>query len=480
MASPGPRPLLLALIAALLPGTRSAQISTSVFPQSPIVPRGGSVELNCSTSCAVPNILGLETQLSKVELDSGVNWKLFKLSEVQENSSPICFAACHDVQVSSQATITVYSFPESVELAPLPPWHPVGQSLTLTCRVKGGEPRPNLTAVLRRGQEELSRQPVLGEPAEVTATVLAGRSDHGANFSCATELDLRSQGLGLFQNTSVPRQLRTFVLPMSPPQLSMPGALEVPVVLETGTLQPLDCSLGGLFPALEAQIHLELGGKRLSSTTTYKEDSVSATTIIKVTADQEGPQNLLCVVSLGNQTRQSQKTLTIYSFPGPNLTLSQPEVSEGSLVIVSCEAPSGVWVNLSSAPAQPPSSKAQFPMNASAEDHGRRFFCSAGLEVSGKLLYKNRTVELRVLYGPRLDESDCLGNWTWEEGSHQTLICQTRGNPVPQLSCTRTHDGAPLPIGELRPVKREQAGTYRCRAMSSRGVVVRDVVLTVI
>lgn len=64
--------------------------------------------------------------------------------------------------------------------------------------------------VLLRGEEELSRQPAVGEPAEVTVTVLAGREDHLANFSCRTELDLRPGGLGLFQNSSAPRQLQTF------------------------------------------------------------------------------------------------------------------------------------------------------------------------------------------------------------------------------------------------------------------------------
>lgn len=102
-------------------------------------------------------------------------------------------------------------FPERVELAPLPRWQPVGENLILRCMVSGGAPRDHLTVVLLRGEEELGRQPAGdGEPAEVTVTVLASRDDHGANFSCRTELDLRSQGLGLFQNSSAPRKLRTF------------------------------------------------------------------------------------------------------------------------------------------------------------------------------------------------------------------------------------------------------------------------------
>lgn len=99
-----------------------------------------------------------------------------------------------------------------MELLPLPRWQPVGENLTLRCQVAGGAPRDSLFVVLLRGEEELSRHPASGEPAEVEVTVpvLAGRDDHLANFSCRTDLDLRPRGLGLFQNISAPRQLRTF------------------------------------------------------------------------------------------------------------------------------------------------------------------------------------------------------------------------------------------------------------------------------
>lgn len=98
-----------------------------------------------------------------------------------------------------------------MELAPLPLWQPVGEELNLSCQVSGGGPRHHLSMVLLRGEEELDRQPVgKEEPAEVTFMVQPRREDHGTSFSCRWELDLRSQGLELFQNTSAPRKLRTF------------------------------------------------------------------------------------------------------------------------------------------------------------------------------------------------------------------------------------------------------------------------------
>uniref|UniRef100_A0A8C5KKR3 Intercellular adhesion molecule 1 n=1 Tax=Jaculus jaculus TaxID=51337 RepID=A0A8C5KKR3_JACJA len=475
-ASPWPAPpLLLALLAALLPGLGDAQISA--IPTEAFLPRGSSVQVNCSATCSRSHTLGLETPFTKKELDSGENWKLFELSNLQKDDTPICFANCDHRQVTASTTITVYWLPESLEMAMLPQWQPVGSNLTLSCKVLGGAPRSQLSVVLLRGEVELSRQLVGGHPedhTEVTTTVLVSRDDHLANFSCRVELDLRPQGLALLHNTSVPQQLRTFVLPATSPQIVTPDILEV------GTVQPVLCSLDGLFPAFEAKVHLELGEQRLHSLTTNIEDFASAKALVEVTKEQEGTQWLVCVVELANHKLETQRNLTIYSFSPPSLTLSKPEVSEGSQVTVMCEAYGGALVMLSGAPAGPPSPQVYFSLNASVEDNQRRFFCSAALEVAGQVVYKNQSLELCVLYGPRLNEKDCLGNWTWQEGSRQTLRCQAWGNPSPRLNCSRKTDGTSLPIGVVKSVKREMNGTYVCHAVSTHGNVTREVFLTVL
>ncbi|KAL2764326.1 intercellular adhesion molecule 1 precursor, partial [Daubentonia madagascariensis] len=447
---------------------------TSVFPLEAILPQGDSVQVNCSSSCDEQATLGLETDLAKTEVARGNNWKVYELSNVRKDSTLICFSTCHDHQTIASTSLTVYWFPDQVELAPLPPWQPVGENLTLRCQVAGGAPRSRLTVVLLRGEKELTRQLAVGEPAEVTATVLAGRSDHGVNFSCRTELDLRPLKLGLFENTSAPHWLRTFVLPTARPRLATPR------VLEMGTQGTVVCLLDGLFPVSEAQVHLALGYRSLDPTITYHGDSLSAKALVEANAQEEGSQQLTCAVTLGNQRRETSQRVTIYSFPEPNLTLSEPEVSEGTEVIVECQAHAGAVVTLSGAPAGPPGPWAQFLLNASAEDNQRSFSCSATLEVAGQVLHKNQTQELRVLYGPRLDKTDCLGNWTWEEGSQQTLRCQAWGNPSPKLNCSREGDKALLPIGNLSYVKRDLAGTYVCRAVSTRGEVTREVFVKVL
>ncbi|XP_054984923.1 intercellular adhesion molecule 1 [Sorex araneus] len=461
-------PALLALFAALLPGPGGATLT--VVPQEATILRGSSLEVNCSDSCSS---LGLETPLNKQEVDRGATWKTFLLSDVQEDSSPICFSNCGLRQASGHVSITVYWFPETVTLASLPSWQPVGQNFTLSCQVAGGAPRNNLTAVLLRGDEELSRQPVPGVPndvVKVTATVRARREDHGANFSCRTELDLRPQGLGLFENSSAPRQLRTYVLPETLP------SLEAPTLVEVGREWQVACTLDGLFPVSEAEVYLVLGDDPLRTVITYREDFISARAMAM--AAEEGEQQLKCTLTLGTERRQTSKTLMFYSFQTPNLSLSALEVPEGTVVNVECEAQPGTLVTLNGVSSG--TRTAQLTFNASAEDHGRTFLCSALLEVAGQRLQKNQTKRLNVLYGPLLDPSDCPRNWTWDEGSHQTLRCRPRGNPNPQLECLRKGDKSSLPIGDLRPVKEEIQGTYECRATSSQGVITTEVVLIVI
>ncbi|KAI4569396.1 hypothetical protein MJT46_006690 [Ovis ammon polii x Ovis aries] len=205
----------------------------------------------------------------------------------------------------------VRGFPEHVELAPLPLWQPVGEELNLSCQVSGGGPRHHLSMVLLRGEEELDRQPVgKEEPAEVTFMVQPRREDHGTSFSCRWELDLRSQGLELFQNTSAPRKLQTYVLPSTDPHL------EAPLVVEVGSRWPVKCTLDGLFPASDAEVYVQLGDKRLETIITYPDYSVLAEAWIEGNEEEEGTHSVKCPVSLGNEIRKTRESVIINSGAG--------------------------------------------------------------------------------------------------------------------------------------------------------------------
>ncbi|XP_006161614.1 intercellular adhesion molecule 3 isoform X2 [Tupaia chinensis] len=386
-----------------LPGAQGQEFFLRVEPQNPVFPAGGSLLVNCSTDCPDPKPIFLETSLSKESAGSGLGWAAFQLSNVTGDSQIFCSVFCNGSQITGSSDITVYRFPERVELQPLPPWQPVGENLTLRCLVEGGAPRAHLAVVLVRGEEELSRQPAIGEPAEVTATVLAGRGDHGANFSCRTELDLRSQGLELFQNTSAPRQLRTFALPMTPLHLKAPRLLEV------GTSGQVQCKLDGLFPASEAQVQLVLGYQMLVPEVRSHGDSLMATAIVTAHTDQEGVQEVECNVTLADQSLKARANLTVFNFLGPRVNFSEPSVSEGSMVTVICTAGPQVQVMLDGVWATAPGQPAQLQLNATESDDGRRFFCQATLEVDGETMHKNESAQLRVLYRRPVTASIIIG-----------------------------------------------------------------------
>uniref|UniRef100_A0A2K5NWV0 Intercellular adhesion molecule 5 n=1 Tax=Cercocebus atys TaxID=9531 RepID=A0A2K5NWV0_CERAT len=484
--SPGLRRALLGLWAALglglfgLSAVSQEPFWADLQPRVAFVERGGSLWLNCSTNCPRPERGGLETSLRRNGTQRGLRWLARQLVDIREpETQPVCFFRCFWV-----ATRVLHYFPslperpDRVELMPLPPWQPVGENFTLSCRVPGAGPRASLTLTLLRGAQELIRRSFAGEPprargAVLTATVLARREDHGANFSCRAELDLRPHGLGLFENSSAPRELRTFSLSPDPPRLTAPRLLEV------GSERPVSCVLDGLFPASEARVYLALGDQNLSPDVTLDGDALVATATATASAEQEGARQLVCNVTLGAEDRETRENVTIYSFPAPLLTLSEPSVSEGQMVTVTCTAVAQALVTLEGVPAAVPGQPAQLQLNATENDDRRNFFCDATLDVDGETLIKNRSAELRVLYAPRLDDSDCPRSWTWPEGPEQTLRCEARGNPEPSVHCARSDGGAVLALGLLGPITRALSGTYRCKAANDQGEAVKDVTLTV-
>lgn len=84
-------------------------------------------------------------------------------------------------------------------------------------------------------------------------------------------------------------------------------------------------------------------------------------------------------------------------FQGPILNLSEPSAPEGTAVIVTCLAGPRVQVTLEGLPAAAPGQPAQFQLNATERDDRRIFFCNASLEMDGKVLHRNSSVQLRVL-----------------------------------------------------------------------------------
>lgn len=75
----------------------------------------------------------------------------------------------------------------------------------------------------------------------------------------------------------------------------------------------MSCTLDGLFPAPEAGVYLSLGDQRLQPAVTFDGDSLVATAIATPSAEQEGTRQLMCSVTLGGESRETQENLTVYS-----------------------------------------------------------------------------------------------------------------------------------------------------------------------
>lgn len=82
----------------------------TIWPEKPVVEHGGSLWLNCSTSCQEADARGgLETSLMKERKDNGTHWAVFQLVNITEWASATeCSFSCYGEHKSVQANIMVY------------------------------------------------------------------------------------------------------------------------------------------------------------------------------------------------------------------------------------------------------------------------------------------------------------------------------------------------------------------------------------
>ncbi|XP_045146285.1 intercellular adhesion molecule 3 [Echinops telfairi] len=223
---------------------------------------------------------------------------------------------------------------------------------------------------------------------------------------------------------------------------------------------------------------MALGGQMLNPRIMSHGDTLKATATATALEAQEDAQ-MSCNVTLGGESREILEQVTLYSFFGPILNLSHATAHEGTMVTVICVAGPQVQVTLDGAPIPGMGLPAQLQLNASESDDGRNFSCKARLRVGGETLLKNRSVQLHVLYGPRIDGTQCPQHVTWKVKSRQVLWCQARGNPTPTLQCSQESSSLRVPVGTPITVTSKHNGTYQCQAVSPLGSTTMKVVLEV-
>ncbi|XP_053869021.1 intercellular adhesion molecule 5-like [Malaclemys terrapin pileata] len=478
-----PVPVLLWAWCALtaLAGAAQGSFEVSVSPEAAVVEHGGSVWINCSTTCRDPGASGgLETSLTKTDRKSGSSWVAFRLVNIKEwVSSPQCFFNCDGSTTLVTANIFAYRAPERVVLEPLPEME-LGQAYNVTCRVLNVAPVTRLTVTLRRGGQTLHTETFQNHtgtgPDDITVIteITPQRSDHGQEITCHAALDLHGSH---FENSSSAVELKVYDLPEEP-------QLRTSLYIEVGTRATARCRVAGVFPvAGEAWFNLSFGGESLNFTVTTSGDTATAQG--EVWSPSPGQYQLNCTVSVGPVSRSAGQSVLVYRLPEPVLEVTESRTLVNSSVTVTCRSPEadppGVLLQLrdaerllvSSAPAQP---LAQLHLTAGEEDNGREFTCEARPD-SGIPAVKRTSARLTVLYGPRMDDSGCPREWIWKEGTEQTFSCLAQGNPAPAVVCTK--GGVSASIGVQRQVRREDAGTYHCKASNAHGSASRDVTVQV-
>ncbi|XP_040437411.1 intercellular adhesion molecule 5-like [Falco naumanni] len=471
-----PAGLPLALCALAVIAAPSEAFELSVEPAVLVVEYGGSIQLKLKATCQDPKGSGnVETSIRKQLVAAGPEETVVELLNVTDwDASVLGFYNCHQEREVTPIQLVLYRAPQPV-LGPVPPL-PVGQSHELTCRVAAVAPIQKLRLILRRGGEVLSnatfpaQRSGLGE-ARLSHRLTAQRRDHEQNVTCQALLDLAPYG-PRFNVTSTPQRVTVYEFPEDP-------QLEPNIYLEVGEVANASCTVTRVFPA--PRFTMRLLNQTLALT--ISPDGHRATAA--VSSHRPGGLGLVCTVAVGPLERQVEATVHVYRFPAPHLNVSTANPAAGTELRGFCVLPPGHATQLRLQIRANPhrvlggwgTSPLPFILPVREEDDGMELSCVAKLPVGGKALKSSAPVRLNVTAGPWMDDGSCPPRQNWTEGQDETLRCSARGNPPPQLECTK--DGDPFPTGVLRPVTRAHAGTYRCQATNPLGTAVRSITVWV-
>ncbi|KAJ7317181.1 hypothetical protein JRQ81_003343 [Phrynocephalus forsythii] len=476
----GSRAFLLLL---LLAGAEQHVFEVSVWPASPVVAYGGSLGLNCSTSCQEAGAKGdLETSLMKAKKDNGTGWAHFQLMNITEWAPDVeCSFSCYGEHKSVRANVLVYQIPEQVAWDPVPTME-AGKLYNLTCRVAKVAPLRNLTVTLRKGKEDLhvetfeSHGALEATDVMVTHTIMAKKEDHGEETTCHAALDLRPDG-HLFEKASLGKVLKVYDFPMDP-------QLHTLHYMEANSSTTVQCDVVEAFPAEEAQFDLTFGEEKLNFSISMLDDTMRAQ--FQLTPFSTGNHVLNCTVVLGPVTKSAVETVHVYSFREPSLLIHPSQTLANNPVTILCDSsaalPLGISVQIKTNSGRILASSdrlpLQFTLTAQEEYDGREFVCQVEMAIGGNTITKRSSANLTVFYVPEMDYSTCPSNHTWVEGTRKALRCRAKGNPKPTMTCSREgllhHD-----LEKERQVTRSLAGVYNCTAVNEFGSSTRTVAIHV-
>ncbi|XP_062452335.1 mucosal addressin cell adhesion molecule 1 [Rhea pennata] len=173
-----------------------------VVPVEPVVPYGGSAQLNCSLACPTGTVQwrGLDTNLGSVVSFPGHSVLHVSNAIVAMEGTKICQGTCRGQSYQHAVNLKVYSLPDTLQLAAQPAALAPGQPTALRCTARRVYPLQGLALAWYRGdrllpQADLAVEETEEELFDVTTTLQLAGDDvaTGAEFRCEMTLIVRRE-----------------------------------------------------------------------------------------------------------------------------------------------------------------------------------------------------------------------------------------------------------------------------------------------
>ncbi|XP_041337160.1 mucosal addressin cell adhesion molecule 1 [Pyrgilauda ruficollis] len=170
-----------------------------VTPREPLVPFGGSTELNCSLACAGGKVewRGLDTALGTISSFSTHSILHIRHATVATEGMKICQGKCHGQHYQKTVTLKVYALPDTLRLEAAPHILRPGHPASLTCSATHVYPPTGLALTWYRGHQVLENLADVDckdadeeELCNVVSTLSVSGTEvaEGAEFRCEVTL----------------------------------------------------------------------------------------------------------------------------------------------------------------------------------------------------------------------------------------------------------------------------------------------------
>ncbi|NXG69061.1 MADCA protein, partial [Baryphthengus martii] len=178
-------------------GDPSARLA--VTPREPLVPYGGSAELNCSLACPGGTVQwkGLDTNLGSITSFPTHSILHISSARVATAGTKICQGICHGRHYQQAVDLKVYALPDTLRLEAEPLTLEPGRPGTLRCSAQGVYPLVGLGLTWYRGEQELEERDFDATETEeelfdiVSTLPVAGEEvGEGVEFRCQVTLSI--------------------------------------------------------------------------------------------------------------------------------------------------------------------------------------------------------------------------------------------------------------------------------------------------